>query len=91
VGVGVTMKLKTYADGEPCGHPGCLHHATHPCEGCGRIAGGLKVCYECGHNKFIRKYFDAGDHFGAGTSPHSEWCVVCGRCGGNFVITRGLL
>ena len=33
------MRLKTYADGEPCGHPGCLHHATHPCEGCGRIAG----------------------------------------------------
>jgi hypothetical protein len=26
-------------DGEPCGHPGCLHHLTHPCEGCGRIAG----------------------------------------------------
>lgn len=27
------------ADGEPCGHPGCLHHTTHPCEGCGRIGG----------------------------------------------------
>lgn len=26
-------------DGEPCNHPGCLHHVTHPCEGCGRIAG----------------------------------------------------
>ncbi len=26
-------------DGEPCSHPGCLHHVTHPCEGCGRIAG----------------------------------------------------
>jgi len=25
--------------GEPCGHPGCLNHVTHPCEGCGRIAG----------------------------------------------------
>jgi len=25
--------------GQPCGHPGCLHHVTHPCEGCGRIAG----------------------------------------------------
>jgi hypothetical protein len=24
---------------EPCGHPGCLSHVTHPCEGCGRIAG----------------------------------------------------
>jgi len=27
------------ADGEPCGHPGCLHHISHPCEGCGRIGG----------------------------------------------------
>lgn len=26
--------------GEPCGHPGCLSHVSHPCEGCGRIAGG---------------------------------------------------
>lgn len=26
-------------DGLPCGHPGCLSHVTHPCEGCGRIAG----------------------------------------------------
>ena len=25
--------------GEPCDHPGCLQHRTHPCEGCGRIAG----------------------------------------------------
>ena len=28
-------------DGEPCDHPGCLHHVSHPCEGCGRI-GGMK-------------------------------------------------
>lgn len=28
-----------YLDGEPCSHPGCLHHVSHPCEGCGRIAG----------------------------------------------------
>lgn len=32
----VTRPLK---DGEPCGHPGCMHHVTHPCEGCGRISG----------------------------------------------------
>lgn len=24
---------------EPCDHPGCLNHVTHPCEGCGRIGG----------------------------------------------------
>jgi len=26
-------------EGEPCSHPGCLHHVSHPCEGCGRVAG----------------------------------------------------
>ncbi len=26
-------------DGEPCDHPGCLNHLSHPCEGCGRIGG----------------------------------------------------
>ncbi len=26
-------------DNVPCEHPGCLNHITHPCEGCGRIAG----------------------------------------------------
>lgn len=26
-------------DGVPCKHPGCLSHVSHPCEGCGRIAG----------------------------------------------------
>lgn len=25
--------------GEPCPHPGCLSHRSHPCEECGRIAG----------------------------------------------------
>ena len=33
---------KTHAviyEGEPCGHPGCLNHITHPCEGCGRKGG----------------------------------------------------
>ena len=26
-------------DGEPCSHKGCLSHISHPCQGCGRIAG----------------------------------------------------
>lgn len=30
---------KAIPDGVPCGHPGCLHHVSHPCEGCGRVAG----------------------------------------------------
>lgn len=31
--------LERLVDGEPCYHAGCLSHVTHPCEGCGRIAG----------------------------------------------------
>lgn len=30
---------KSYKDGESCGHPGCLSHVSHPCEGCGRQRG----------------------------------------------------
>lgn len=31
--------IPIYKDGEPCDHIGCLNHVSHPCEGCGRIAG----------------------------------------------------
>lgn len=31
--------MNKYKDGEPCDHKGCLSHVTHPCEGCGRVAG----------------------------------------------------
>lgn len=31
--------VRALGPGEPCGHPGCLSHVSHPCEGCGRIAG----------------------------------------------------
>ena len=31
-------QAKKYND-IPCEHPGCLHHFTHPCEGCGRFYG----------------------------------------------------
>lgn len=30
---------ETLRPDEPCDHPGCLSHVTHPCEGCGRTAG----------------------------------------------------
>lgn len=30
-------------DGEACDHPGCLCHVSHPCEGCGRIAGSVAL------------------------------------------------
>lgn len=34
--------MSKYEDGDPCDHPGCLHHISHPCEVCGRIAGRTK-------------------------------------------------
>lgn len=40
-----------HPDGEPCEHPGCLAHISHPCDGCGRVAGrsvhrGCRLCRE---------------------------------------------
>lgn len=32
-------RIANLRDGKPCGHPGCLSHISHPCDGCGRIAG----------------------------------------------------
>ena len=29
--------------GEPCRHPGCLSHVSHPCEGCGRVGGTITL------------------------------------------------
>jgi hypothetical protein len=37
-------------DGEPCSHPGCQYHITHPCESCGRIG--------ANKNSIRQKYFD---------------------------------
>lgn len=27
---------KYYLTNEPCSHPGCMSHKSHPCEDCGR-------------------------------------------------------
>lgn len=32
----------SYRPGQPCDHPGCGSHLSHPCEGCGRYAAGLQ-------------------------------------------------
>jgi len=32
-------RVKRYPPGVACEHPGCLHHISHSCEGCGRIGG----------------------------------------------------
>lgn len=38
----IGVKLHNFKPGQPCGHPGCCSHVTHPCEICGRIQCGLK-------------------------------------------------
>jgi len=43
----IEANLRTQKDGEPCSHRGCLSHITHPCEGCGRIAGKKVKEQEC--------------------------------------------
>lgn len=35
----MAVKKKEWSEGQPCDHPGCLSHVSHPCEGCGRIGG----------------------------------------------------
>ena len=37
------LENQAFRDGEPCSHPGCLSHVSHPCEGCGRIGGRAKA------------------------------------------------
>ena len=59
-----------YNDGEPCEHPYCLNHITHPCKGCGRIAGITKVKRKdklhpdlCDSGKLIKRNYPE-DYFG---------------------------
>lgn len=35
------VRSSVLRDGEPCDHPGCASHVSHPCEGCGRYAAGM--------------------------------------------------
>ncbi len=37
------MTVREVREGEPCPHPGCLSHRTHPCEGCGRVGGNYSL------------------------------------------------
>ena len=42
--------------GIPCDHPGCASHLSHPCEGCGRYAAGIRNGPEVFHAKlYIEK------------------------------------
>lgn len=39
-------KTVTVHEGEPCIHPGCLQHISHPCEVCHRVAGKGVAVYD---------------------------------------------
>lgn len=75
---------QVYMEGEPCDHPGCLRHLSHPCEGCGRIGGRSvgKNSYTCikavelGLDKDLYVCDDCGA-FGSteGEVNHHESCV----------------
>lgn len=58
------LKYQEYKNGEPCKHPGCLNHVSHPCEGCGRIAGRPTPTPEVGEwdEKFDRVLHDEEVH-----------------------------
>jgi hypothetical protein len=57
------MNLK---DNEPCGHPDCLQHVTHPCEGCERVASAVKprvrFCWECGAKLYGNHFKEVDEH-----------------------------
>lgn len=50
-------------DGEPCSHRGCLNHITHPCEGCGRVAGRYTVGFAIESDKYgLHITYDGDNH-----------------------------
>ena len=65
-------------DGEPCSHPGCLNHISHPCEVCGRIAGQRTIEFALESYKFgFSVTYDGDKHmilFG----------TQCNHCGERF-------
>ena len=48
------MSIQRWEDGVPCEHPGCLHHQTHLCEGCGRL-GGRRIMFYTDHLAEMQK------------------------------------
>lgn len=68
------MGMYRLREGEPCSHPGCLNHKSHPCEGCGRTAGILKRKHEWRAATRNDKYISIAD--GKSIEDYS----VCTHC-----------
>ena len=65
-------RLVQIGDGEPCPHPGCRSHRTHPCEVCGRIgAKGSAVVVAGRRPRAGRVVFVEGD--AARARQYAEW------------------
>lgn len=58
-------------DGEPCDHPGCLNHVSHPCEGCGRVAGRSWCDCHLNNGMVCPSYSEDGKRTG--------FCLICGH------------
>lgn len=67
---------KDLKNGEPCDHPGCLNHITHPCEGCGRIGGISKKTIRLYKWPRVNPGSCKGCYFGRNCSP-----TYCNNCG----------
>ena len=80
-------KGQVFKDGEPCTHPGCLSHVSHPCEGCGRI-GGYRVtkprCPRCDGDRLRRDTQRIPSKKGSRHYATGSWYVCldvdCGCC-----------
>lgn len=70
-------RIEKLIDGVPCSHPGCLNHVTHPCEGCGRIAGRTtRPCPFCGGQPKSWWDFTSSDSPNYNEGYNLECCVV---------------
>lgn len=61
-------------EGVACGHPGCLHHISHPCECCGRIGGRRKPTREQ-----IERDFHENPHRPIYWAPSETWDEAVAR------------
>jgi hypothetical protein len=68
-------------DNEQCGHPGCLCHVSHPCEGCGRVAGKIEVAVDPGSAYVDSCVVVCSQCHKSLKIPHGEYPPLVGWCG----------
>ena len=85
---GLKEVYEPYKDGEPCSHPGCSQHLSHPCEGCGRyLSRGESFCdasimnCKCGGRGCITVVESKFLHTDQWYAPWIQYYVRCQKCG----------